>query len=600
MKVLRTIISMSCMMLFAASALALEPGEVLVVANSKVPQSVELAKHYAVVRGIPDENIILLETADTYQIQREAYEREILQPLRDALIARTQSSPIRCICLMWGVPVRVSQPKEKPDELATLIRIEAERSHNRLAAARELLRKVGQEFPEQANTNSLNLADLFETPLPPAPEYLLSLRQLQADIEKQLELKGALAMTLSDADQRTIAIRQMMALQLEINGLRGLIPFVEQIYRDKIDQAGLAAYKEALDEANQTLIELVDAEKSVENTNATLVAMQRAGGVLLVANYTAEQKNAIGPAQSLSADASVDSELALIWADTESYAGWVPNPLLWRAEPASDSSTQMPIIMTARIDGPSAEDARNIIDSSLAAEQTGLSGKFYVDAGLATSLSNRDKGGTFARYDRHLRSLGQAIRLNTDLDVIIDTNPEVMASGTAPDAALYIGWYSLEEYVPAFTWQAGAVAYHVASYEAKKLRDPNSNEWCPKLIQNGVAATIGAVNEPRLDHFPDDAQFFLLLLTGQYTIAECYWRTVPAASWQMTLIADPLYTPFKVNPKIAKAELPPGITPPDNWPPVYQRMEVQQPNASEALLHVADPAGKQNPPAPND
>ena len=126
---------------------------------------------------------------------------------------------------------------------------------------------------------------------------------------------------------------------------------------------------------------------------------------------------------------------------------------------------------------------------------------------------------------------------------------------------MYIGWYSLEKYVPAFAFRQGAVAYHVASYEAMKLRNPNSNQWCPKLIQNGVVATIGAVNEPLLNNFPDHAQFFLLLLTGEFTIVECYWRTIPAASCQMTLIADPLYNPFAANPQVSADTLPAGLAP---------------------------------------
>ncbi len=76
-----------------------------------------------------------------------------------------------------------------------------------------------------------------------------------------------------------------------------------------------------------------------------------------------------------------------------------------------------------------------------------------------------------------------------------------------------------------------------------------------------MAATVGAVAEPRLFAFPIPLDFFSLLLTGKYTVAECYWRTVPNVSWRMTLIADPLYNPFKANPQVSTDALPMTLLP---------------------------------------
>jgi uncharacterized protein (TIGR03790 family) len=110
---------------------------------------------------------------------------------------------------------------------------------------------------------------------------------------------------------------------------------------------------------------------------------------------------------------------------------------------------------------------------------------------------------------------------------------------------LYCGWYSLAKYVDAFDWTPGAVAYHLASGEAATLRDPASQAWCKKLLEDGVCATIGPVYEPYLVSFPRPNEFFALLLQGELTLVECYTRTNPFNSWMMTLIGDPLYRPFK-------------------------------------------------------
>jgi hypothetical protein len=45
-------------------------------------------------------------------------------------------------------------------------------------------------------------------------------------------------------------------------------------------------------------------------------------------------------------------------------------------------------------------------------------------------------------------------------------------------------------------------------------------------------------------------------MTGDFTVADCYWRTVPHVSWRMTLIADPLYNPFKHKPQYSTWDLP--------------------------------------------
>ena len=71
-----------------------------------------------------------------------------------------------------------------------------------------------------------------------------------------------------------------------------------------------------------------------------------------------------------------------------------------------------------------------------------------------------------------------------------------------------------------------------------------------------VAGTTGPVYEPFLVAFPRPDEFLPLLLSGQYSWAEAYYRAKPYNSWMMTLIGDPLYNPFRVRPGIRVDELP--------------------------------------------
>jgi len=67
------------------------------------------------------------------------------------------------------------------------------------------------------------------------------------------------------------------------------------------------------------------------------------------------------------------------------------------------------------------------------------------------------------------------------------------------------------------------------------------------MLEKGVAATIGPVYEPYVESFPVPEIFFSLLIDGYLSLAECYFISTPFLSWQMVLIGDPLYRPFKYS-----------------------------------------------------
>ncbi len=216
------------------------------------------------------------------------------------------------------------------------------------------------------------------------------------------------------------------------------------------------------------------------------------------------------------------------WWDDYPLYRWVLNPLCLRVQHDSAFVTQMrqtpstqPVVMVARLDAPKASIVRRMIDDAAATEQKGLSGKFYVDArGLKASSSG------YGLYDEDLRDLAGLIRDKTHVPLVLDDKAALFAPGSCPDAALYCGWYSLGKYVPAFTWDRGSVAYHIASSEAVSLRNPKAQYWCKRMLEEGVCATLGPVAEPYLLSFPRPREFFGLLLTGRYTLVECYYKTI--------------------------------------------------------------------------
>jgi uncharacterized protein (TIGR03790 family) len=288
----------------------------------------------------------------------------------------------------------------------------------------------------------------------------------------------------------------------------------------------------------------------------TAAAIRDANGLLGELNFWYKAQQIYSKPQAM---AAVDSELTLIMAGPYQKAGWLPNPfnLGFERLPAI-SEVRGRTLMVGRLDGPTPAIARRLVDDALEVEKTGLSGVFYLDA---RGLTGQAAPGTYAWFDQHLLHLSDLLKKNSEMQVVLDQQPGLFPPGSCPDAALYCGWYSLANYVLAFKWNKGAVGYHVASSEATTLRKPGANVWCKRMLEEGVAATLGPVAEPYLFSFPLPDQFFPLLMTGKLTLLEVYFLTVPQVSWMQIVIGDPLYQPYKDHPAIRPLRITPKAAP---------------------------------------
>jgi len=235
--------------------------------------------------------------------------------------------------------------------------------------------------------------------------------------------------------------------------------------------------------------------------------------------------------------ASVDSELSMVLFGAYDLYRWQPN-MLRNSASAWDFRT----LMVCRLDGPDDKIVKGLVDKAIAAEKMGLNGIAYIDS---RGLVQRDLPGY---VDQSLRDLAMLTRLRTEMPVKEEPTEKLFAPGACPQTAIYCGWYSLKNYVDAFDFVDGAIGYHISSFEAADLRDPNSSQWCPAMLKDGITATLGAVAEPYLHSFPEPKAFFLELFNGS-PLVEAYYYTNPFNSWQLILIGDPLYKPFKTIQK---------------------------------------------------
>lgn len=109
-----TLILLLISLFLPISSQALEPPEIVVVANSQEQEGVKLARFYMKERNIPEKNLLVLHTAINEGINRHIYENEIADPIREFLADKQK---ISCLVLMYGLPLRIDgklQPLEDP------------------------------------------------------------------------------------------------------------------------------------------------------------------------------------------------------------------------------------------------------------------------------------------------------------------------------------------------------------------------------------------------------------------------------------------------------------------------------------------------------
>jgi len=236
--------------------------------------------------------------------------------------------------------------------------------------------------------------------------------------------------------------------------------------------------------------------------------------------------------------ASLDSELMLVKKENYKLNFWLPNPffLPWRSQQTAIDKSD--VIMVSRLDGADASIVKRIVNDSIEAEAKGLYGTAYFDARWKDPGQKKVSG--YGLYDKSIHNAAGRMQ-QKGLKVVLDDKQALFQPGDCPNAALYCGWYSLANYVDAFTWEKGAVGFHIASAECTTLKRENSNVWCKKMLDKGIAATIGPVGEPYVQSFPMPEIFFEFLTQGKLTLAESYLISLPYLSWKQVLVGDPLY-----------------------------------------------------------
>jgi uncharacterized protein (TIGR03790 family) len=251
-------------------------------------------------------------------------------------------------------------------------------------------------------------------------------------------------------------------------------------------------------------------------------------------------------------EACVDSELALLPMLNLNLplAGPLPNPIYGVTNAALIHPTNG-VLIVARLDGPTPEIARALVDKALVAERDGLWGRAYFDLRNITEPA-------YKLGDDWIRAASVVAR-NFGFETVVDENFGTFpASFPLSHIAFYAGWYT-ESLSGAFTlpkveFMPGAFAYHLHSFSAASMRYTNNN-WVAPLLAKGVTITMGTVDEPYLGGTPDIGTFTGRFLYYGMTFGEAACAAQGMLSWQTTVVGDPLYRPFSRTPQSLHQDL---------------------------------------------
>ncbi|NOG85723.1 MAG: TIGR03790 family protein [Candidatus Scalindua sp. SCAELEC01] len=525
-------------MLIVPSLFALSPEDLVIVYNKNMKGSEGVTKYYASKRRVPSSNIVEVDAPQSESLKRHDFETKMIPPIRYALKQIKEKGRTPSILLMYGIPLRV-EDKNNPQLYESYKR----RTKDKVREYKRLVLLLGSQLESMTNRGTI---------ITPSYKHQNS-EAIETDeiifcVNKTIKAATEFLATVSpDVGGDLNTYSKVASLLFRMVGMAPLVNNTKERVSSESGEAAPEPLQNDVVQFSEILNwQLVDMsfrgftpEKALEWSTIIRVVNGVVGELIF---WDAQQKKALGELTS----SSVDSELTLVFAENYQLSSWLPNPFLTKYDnlPGVEWMREK-TIMVGRLDAPTPDMVKRMIDDAIKTEETGLFGTFYIDA---RGLPGSGDTGSQGNFDGQLRNLYTVVKEKGCLPVVLDDSSELFPEGSCPNAALYVGWHSEGKYVDSFGWETGAVGFHVADTGANTLRLQQSEVWCKRMVEEGVTATIGAVEEPHLSSFPLPEIFFPLLMSGEFSLLEAYFKSVPYLSWRQVLLGDPLYRPFKNNP----------------------------------------------------
>ena len=216
------------------------------------------------------------------------------------------------------------------------------------------------------------------------------------------------------------------------------------------------------------------------------------------------------------------------------------NPYFQHDEPF-DSQKFGGLFLVTRLDGPTVEDAKRLVDNSLAAKPE--KGPFFFD-----QAGNRNGGGyevlnkALGAADEELRKRGfQAALEATDAFVAPDEKLMGYCSWGSNDGKFDDTTYKKLKFKP------GAIAETFVSTSGRTFSHATSGQsQITDLIAQGVTGVKGYVSEPYTFALARPEILFDRYTKG-YNLAESFYMASLVVKWKDVVVGDPLCRPYRAK-----------------------------------------------------
>jgi len=528
-------------------------------------ESMEVGAYYAQRRQIPPANILRLKTETTEHISLEEYKDQIENPLRKFLDANNGAMrrKILYIVPVYGVPFKVPD-KASVDSLIVFMYA----GHDELkpplrnpyygpAASRPPPFAEWSDGPAAANNFKMFLVTRLDGPSAAIAKGL---------VDKAIE------------SERTVNLKSGVAY-FDYQGFRSKDEWqwaVDDEVRDGAERARALGIQTVLHTQVKTTCHAQIApvtqyvwepgrkEMLVSTVNST------GGFSLPVPSLTEADFTAQFSALSTGMENSV--VLTLAGASEKSSVR-----LVYPFVPFQEYNSTWEVVLEKVVDGVQAARAVLKVNNDEKAMNSVGELKLSVRAGRIAAYRNgteliaaEDKSGkplaiTHAGVDatcwffgvRNLRvqdAHGKVVwtdDFSTDSVARYQLRPAPVGG---PNALWVWGWYSGA--TDSYRFLPGAIGAQLTSYTAEHIRTPVNPDpkkfgfntdrwggnWVPRMLEEGVTATWGAVTEPYATLYARGPNVFDHIWAG-YNFGDSFYIAANAARWVMVAVGDPLYAP---------------------------------------------------------
>jgi uncharacterized protein (TIGR03790 family) len=539
---------------------------VLILVNDRVPEGVSVGQYYAAKRNIPTANILHLKTAAGEQVSQEEFKDQIENPVRKFLDAGGGSMRRKILYIVptYGVPVKIAQQFAVDSVLAMMY---AGREDLKPPVRNPYSGATGSRPPHFAEwSDTVAARDHFKmfvvTRLDgPTAAIAKGLVDKAIQAETSLTLKSGIAYFDSQGtrhpdewqykiDEEIKAAAELSrrtgfetVLNVQASALCGSVfpPPPQYGYDAKKQQIGVAA-QGATASAGFSFAPIAEgdftfqvAEGGVQNTGNSITltlgsASEKSHVRLFYPFVPYKQWNT---SDEIVLEKTVDGAVAARIAVPVKNEEKAMNQ--FGALRLSVRKTRLAVsrdgVEIAAVEDKSGKLLK-LEKASLSANCWGFSikGLAVTDGAGATVWDDRFATDSTARYQWQ-------------------TSPRPGVN------ALWVwGWYG--QAFDSYRFVPGAVGAQLTSFTATSIRTPNNADpkmyswgavrwggnWVPRMLEQGVTATWGAVTEPYATRYAAGGNVFDHLWAG-YNFGDSFYIAQNAVRWVMVAVGDPLYSP---------------------------------------------------------